>query len=394
MKILIVSDWYSQNMGYAENFLPKAFGKLGHEVHLVTSNLQVYATSPDYNKVYKDKLGNAQTETGIFKNEYFTLHRNMSKVNRFGIKILDLEGKINEINPDIVYCFEIKQKTTFFLAKLKKKYNYCLFCESRMHSSVFISPTTLMAKITFWLNNRLFGLAKVVENVDKFYPIAPDVYFNITKYYGIPSSKCELTSLAVETDVFTSVKDDVAVENFRGKLGFSDEDVVCVYTGRFTHEKGPIILAKAINYLQGRGYINVKGLFVGQGDNFYQNQILNCKGCTVIPFVDPGDLPNIYHSSDIGVWPLQESNSQLDAMACGLPIIVNNTVKDTNRFDGNGLRFKYNDFTDLAEKILLLLDENERSRMGGIGSKRICSYYSWDSLARQKLNNFELILNA
>lgn len=36
MQIAIVSDWFSEKMGYAENFLPKAMASLGHEVHLVT----------------------------------------------------------------------------------------------------------------------------------------------------------------------------------------------------------------------------------------------------------------------------------------------------------------------------------------------------------------------
>jgi len=137
MKILIVSDWYSESMGYSENFLPMAFGKLNQEVHLVTSNLQVYATSTDYDKVYKNKLGNSQTKTGVFKNLYFTLHRNYSEVSRYGINIIGLEEKIKKLNPDVIYCFEINLLTTALLAKLKPKYNFCLFCESRMHSSVF-----------------------------------------------------------------------------------------------------------------------------------------------------------------------------------------------------------------------------------------------------------------
>ena len=90
MRIMIVSDWYSDAMGYAENYLPKAFGKLGHDVHLVTSDLQVYATSRHYNKIYKSRLGDARTETGVFERECFTLHRNNSRSNRFGIEILGL----------------------------------------------------------------------------------------------------------------------------------------------------------------------------------------------------------------------------------------------------------------------------------------------------------------
>ena len=392
MKILIIVDWYSDNMGYAENFLPKAFGKLGHEVHLISSDLQVYATSPNYDSVYKSKLGDKQTETGIFKKEYFTLHRNHNKNNRFGIFILDLEQKINEIRPDIVYCFEIITPSTVLAAKLKNKYNYHLFCESRMHSSVFVPPNTLTAKFKFWLRKRILKLKNVAIKVDKFYPLAPDVYSNITQYFGIPTDKCELASLAVETELFSPVKNTVTVKVFRNNLGFNDQDIICIYTGRFTDEKGPLVLAKAIDSLQKQDHENIKGLFVGQGSSDYQNEIERCKGCITHPFVNPTELPNIYHSSDIGVWPLQESTSQLDAMACGLPIIVNDKLEDTNRFDGNGLRFKQNDFKDLAQKILVLLDNDKRDAMGKIGSERIFSYYSWDAIARQRVKDFEQML--
>ncbi|MEI8572077.1 glycosyltransferase [Methylomonas sp. LW13] len=393
MKILIVSDWYSESMGYSENFLPMAFGKLNQEVHLVTSNLQVYATSTDYDKVYKNKLGNSQTKTGVFKNLYFTLHRNYSEVSRYGINIIGLEEKIKKLNPDVIYCFEINLLTTALLAKLKPKYNFCLFCESRMHSSVFSPPTNLISKVKFWISNRHFWLEDVINNVDIFYPIAPDVYFNITNYFCIPSDKCKLASLSVETGIFNSERNEVSVTRFREKLGFGDADIVCVYTGRFTADKGPLILGQAIDYLHEIGYVFIKGLFIGCGDADYQSQLQNCKGCTTLPFVEPKDLPNIYHSSDIGVWPLQESTSQLDAMACGLPIIVNDTVEDVDRFEGNGMRFKKNDFKDLAKKILILVETEQRVNMGAIGANRIKQKYSWEVFAQQRLVEFFYFIN-
>ncbi len=59
MKIVIVSSFYSEGMGYSENNLPKALASLGHEVHVITSNLNVYGTSSDYPKNYESFLGPA-----------------------------------------------------------------------------------------------------------------------------------------------------------------------------------------------------------------------------------------------------------------------------------------------------------------------------------------------
>jgi hypothetical protein len=52
MRIAIISDWFSEKMGYAENCLPKALASLGHEVHLITSNVQPYFNSPNYRETY------------------------------------------------------------------------------------------------------------------------------------------------------------------------------------------------------------------------------------------------------------------------------------------------------------------------------------------------------
>ena len=57
MKIVILSSWFSERMGYIENCLPKALALLGHEVHVVSSTAQVYFNSPDYKEVYEPFLG-------------------------------------------------------------------------------------------------------------------------------------------------------------------------------------------------------------------------------------------------------------------------------------------------------------------------------------------------
>lgn len=392
MKIAIISEWFSDKMGYAENLLPKAFGKLGHEVHLVTTDLQTYATSPEYEKVYQHYLGPKQVEQGIFKKKYFTLHRNPHAFTlRGGLKISNLEDKIREIQPDIVYCFEIFNRDTRLACVLKSKYGYKLFCESRMHLSIFTPPKTFLRKIKQY-KTKIVGRIMSI-NIDQFYPIAPDVLKVITKYCGVPEIKCKISSLAVDTDLFSPSIQLEEIKEFRKKMGY-DDDIVCLYTGRFAESKGPLILAQAVNYLQEMGHSKFKGLFVGQGDKEYQNMIKNTKGCTIHPFVEVKELPKFYKSFDIGVWPLQESTSQLDAAACGMPIIINEKVEDNLRTEGNGLRYKDGDFKDLASKILLLQDKLKRNEMGKIGSEKIANFYSWDYLAKNKISDFNQYLNS
>ena len=156
MKILIISEWFSDKMGYAENFFPKALGEIGHEVHLVTTDLQVYGTSSDYDKVYGDYLGPRIVKQGIFKKDHFTLHRNSHNLSWRGLKIEDLEDKIIDINPDIVYCFEIFNEDTKLVCYLKNKYKYKIFCESRLHLSVFTPPKLIRDKLKLFIKKKMY----------------------------------------------------------------------------------------------------------------------------------------------------------------------------------------------------------------------------------------------
>jgi len=386
MIIAVISPWFSESMGYAENYLPSEFGKLGHESHLITSNLQIYGTNEVlYKTVYEKHLGPAMVNAGVFKKENYTLHRNLHGLEG-GLHIKNLAEKLTSIKPDIVYCFEIMDLDYMTVIENKQKLNYAIFCESRLHASVFSYPKNITQRINQFKIRR--KSAKLAKFVSTFYPIAPDVLQIITKYYGIPKRKCKLASLAVDVSKFKPTLNAEQKYNFRKKLGFEIGDVVCLYTGRFTDDKGPIILAKAIGELVNMGHKNFKALFVGQGDKYTIEAILVNKNCIIHPFVTADELVNFYNAMDIGVWPKQESTSQLDALACGMPIIISSNVKDKFRVEGCGLEFAADDYMLLSKQILKFKEVSIRERFGKIGCNKIQKDYSWSKLAENKLVDF------
>lgn len=388
MKIAIIAEWFSSGVGYVENFLPPALGRLGHEVHLLTSDMQIYATSPDYDSVYRARLGEKKVDKGVWQQEGFTLHRMEGRASRLGIQIPQLGNELARLSPQIVYCFEVACPTTSKAAALRRSIGYSMFCESRLHSSIMNPPVGRVAKLRWRLKTRQLGVSKIIANVEAFYPIAPDVLCNITRYLGIPKEQCRLSSLAVETHTFHPSNDQEQRRSLRRRLGLHNTDLVCIYTGRLTREKGPMVLARAVDTLQSRGLEHVRAVFVGEGDADYVAKIAACKGCVVHPFVTPTELAGFYRCADIGVWPLQESTSQLDAMACGLPLIVNDTVEDTIRLGEVGVTFRKDDFEHLASKILELDQPEVRTRMGARAAARIAESCSWDALARHRTDDF------
>jgi glycosyltransferase involved in cell wall biosynthesis len=391
MKIAVVSDWFSDGVGYAENFLPRALGLLGHEVHLLTSDFQIYATSPDYDKVYRARLGERKVGTGVKSEEGFTLHRLEGQIRRADIEIPQLGDALIRLSPQIVYCFEIACPTTVMTAVNRSRTGYRMFCESRLHSSIL--PSGFAASVKWTLRARMMGVPKVLKNVETFYPIAPDVLRNITRYLGVSSERCRLSSLAVETRTFHPSSEPGRRLALRTRLGLRETDLVCIYTGRLTPEKGPLVLARAVDTLQSRGIDRVRALFVGEGESDYVAQIASSKGCIVHPFVTPAELAGFYRCADIGVWPLQESTSQLDALACGLPLIVNDTVEDPIRLGDVGLTFRKDDVEHLASRVLQLENPEDRAAMGARAAARIVASCSWEALARGRVADFERALS-
>ena len=100
------------------------------------------------------------------------------------------------------------------------------------------------------------------------------------------------------------------------------------------------------------------------------------------------ELAKFYWAADIGVWPKQESTSQVDAMACRLPLILSNKVQVYERINGNGLTYEEGNILDLANKIEMLSDPNLRQKMSDIGFNRVKNQFSWEHIAKQRIQDY------
>lgn len=401
MKIVVISCWFSENMGYAENFLPRALAKLGNDVHVVTSTAQVYYNSHDYEKTYKEHLGSAIVSEGVKKIDGFTLHRLpfrevkksfLNPFGFFGIHLVGLYDYLAKLKPDVIQVFNIDEFATFEAAQYSKKNNIKFFTESHVHASVlqvngkYDFKTNLMR----YANKFRSSLQVINETTQKCFPIAEDVADIAATFYQVPKDKIKIQSLGVNTDLFKPIENEEEKTEriqLRKKMGFGENDIVAIYTGRFSASKSPNVLADAIQLLQEKD-THFKGLFLGNGTDEEKKQLSSKEGCIVHPFVPVTELPKYYRATDIGVWPREESTSQLDAAACGLPIILSNKIKVLERIDGNGLLFQENNATDLAEKIYSLRDEGYRKKLGLRSIENVKMNFSWDKIAEERFRDY------
>src|SRR5260370_1708210 len=214
-----------------------------------------------------------------------------------------------------------------------------------------------------------------------------------TRFFGVPRSKIEICSLGVDTDLFHAASAGDAADRAarRARLGFRENEIVCIYTGRFSGEKNPLLLARAVAELrrQGEPYA---GLFIGNGEQ--AEGIRQCEGCATHPFVKVEELGALYRAADIGVWPTQESLSMLDAAACGLPVVANDTMTAKERLDGNGVTYRLNDQADLVRALSGLHDPETRRTMGERGARKMAYALSWESISRRRIGDYEAVLRS
>ena len=84
----------------------------------------------------------------------------------------------------------------------------------------------------------------------------------------------------------------------------------------------------------------------------------------------------------------------LDAAACGLPIVANDTMSAKERLYGNGMTYRLNDQTDLATALCGLRDVETRRVMGECGARKMAEQFSWESIARRRIGDYEAALRS
>lgn len=388
IKIAIVTDWLAEKMGYSENLLPKALAKRNTEVHLISSTLQ--PAFPNYKETYEQFLGPREQPAGVWQLHGFTVHRLPAGRQKPGVYIKGLHRTLQQLQPDIVQCFTLPSYSTYQCAVSRLRLGFKLFLEEHIHMSVFSAPTRRIDIVKYKAIGILLGMLS-----ERCYPIAPDVAEIVTEHFGYPRAKVQLCSLGVDTERFTPATTPAQREQrrrLRSQLGFAEGDLVCLYSGRFSPDKNPQCLARAIDILQSQGY-PFRGLFIGNGTSEQVEEIKRWRGCVTHPFVNWLELPDYYRVADIGVWPKQESTSQLDAAASGLPLVISNRVQARERIDGNGLTYEEGQAEDLASQLAKLADDTTRLSMGEYGVQKIRQHYSWDEIARQRLEHYVAALN-
>jgi glycosyltransferase involved in cell wall biosynthesis len=398
MKIVFMAEVFTKGMGYIENILPKYFARLGAEVHVISTFAPAYHYLHDCKKTFDGFIDVPEKQTATIESyEGFTLHR-LPHSKRLGyIKMAGWYDKLEAIAPHIIQTNATIGWTPLDLAWAKPKLGYKLFTGSHRSASTFplaqhprnrLSKEELKCFLTRFLPGRLIS-----NSVEKCYCPTGDSAEIAWQFFGIEKSKVEVMFLGVDTDYFYPIEQSNNAQqerlNCRQALGFEPDEIVCVYSGKMTEDKNAVILAQSIERLRAKGY-KYSGLFIGNG--VQRDEISRYPFCQVFDFMPYRELAPYYRAADIGVWPTNESISMLDAAACGLPLIVSDGIGYFDHVDGNGLIYKMNNLDNLVDTLVCLKDKAYRNQLGEAGSRKMQQTFSWESIAKRRLTDYEYAL--
>lgn len=385
MKIVHIEDYFHPEAGYQINIIPKYMAKMGHEVTVITSEM--------------DKI--PETLTNFFGRDNIE-EKDESYTAKYGVKIIRLplrafiSGRaifsyaslfktIKNENPDIVYIHGNDTFTGMKYLLKRKKLGYPLVMDSHM---LEIASRNRLNKAFRWIYRRFFTPMIIKDNITVI-RTQDDPY--VEKCLGIPLSQAPWISYGSDTLLF--YPDEEIKKSFRAENGISEDDFVVVYTGKLGEAKGGKLLAQAFRE-KFNTKKNVVLVAVGNTSGEYGEEverIFSESDNRIIRFPTQKycDLAKFYQAADLSVFAKQCSLSFYDAQACGLPVLSEDNNINVDRCShGNGWNFKAGDVQDFRAKIedAVNMDHDEYRRTADCAYRFIIENYNYEDKAREYVN--------
>jgi glycosyltransferase involved in cell wall biosynthesis len=214
----------------------------------------------------------------------------------------------------------------------------------------------------------------------------------------------ELRTIFYNDDFIVLIPNGVDLNTYRknndcttlkSTLGIGEEKII-LYTGRLSQEKGVDFLIRAYTTLP----VSVLARLFILGDGPDSQRLLDLieqlhLGDRVVMVPGVEDVLSFLQISDIFVMPSRFeglSNSILEAMACGIPVIATRVTGNVDLIeDGvNGLLVSPDDVTDLAGALVNILANPEKGEnLGRRAREMVQNNYNLNAMVERYSNLYE-----
>ncbi len=296
-------------------------------------------------------------------------------------------------------------KAYFFARKLVRKNKYDLTHSFFAVPCGFISHLLWREKkLPYIISLRGSDVPGYSERFSLIYKILIPLIRVIWKYAEfVVANSLEFKKLAQKVNPNQKIKvitNGIDVKEFycRNLLneGNAEDSFRVICGSRITPRKGIRFIIKATQILKSKG-IKIELDIIGEGnekrdlEKMVDNMNLN-KEINFLGVIKHSELPKYYQRSNVYVsasFNEGMSNTMLEALACGLPIIATKTG-GTNEmvFSGeNGFVVEMKSAEDIAKKIEIIFNNFELEKKMSEKSRQIAEKMSWENIA----NDYEAL---
>lgn len=270
--------------------------------------------------------------------------------------ILKVRKLLKQIKPDIVYLHSSKAGA---IGRIALAFNFRIPVLYNAHGWYFNATISKKKKKFFALIEKMLALkTKMIINISK------SEYDSAIKNKIAPEKKMCIIENGIDFDKF---KDNNKYrKETREKYNIKDEEIVIGVVGRLSEQKDPMTMIKAFK-LVNDVKSNTKLMYVGSG-NLEEDVKGYAKQAGILDkIIITGWVSNVEEyipAFDIAVLPSKWEGFGLvliEYMACDKPIVASDIggIPDIIKDKENGLLCKCNDYKDLSEKLLYLINNNE-----------------------------------
>jgi rhamnosyl/mannosyltransferase len=369
MRILHLGKYFYPEKGGIENYtyiLSKEAKKLGYEVYVIVSNTSKKFEYSEINGIKIFRLPRI----------FYTLH------TPFTIPFVYL---IKKINPDIIH---LHVPNPWF------EFNLFFYSILNRNAKIII---TYHSDVIWYTPFHFFG-----ELLRRFY-LFPLLKFSkriIATSQNYVEGSSILRKFRNKIDV---IPVGVDIRKFRPLKVEKPKEKVLLFLGRLFHYKGLEYLLQAIKivsekrkdfvlYVVGEGKLRKKLERMAKSlkiENFvkFTGKVSDKQAIKYYNLCDIFILPSIHKSEAFGI-------SQLEAMACGKPVISTNlkgsAVPWINQHMKTGLVVEPKNSKALAEAILYLLEnEKMKKKFGQNARKRILKFFTQKKMLEQTISLYK-----
>lgn len=317
MKIVMLCDFYNEDLEYQENLLAKYYVKHGHEVIIITSTFESVF---DY---YSDKHDNSKPMrtyhhggARIIKLPYrFNIANRLRAYTR-------IDPILEEFQPDLIYVHDIMLNLPECI-DYKKRHKNCRMILDYHADYSNSGKNWLSLKVLHGIARKWY-LDQARPHLSKIFPIVPASATFLNDIYDVPHAEMELLPLGADIDLINDIRAEGSRTSLRERYGIGADQAVIFTGGKLAPAKRTELLIDALGMLSTEVHLMVIGQ-ASESDAAYE-ALIKAKGSKTpnVRFTGWLGKTDIYRHllmSDLAVFPASQSILWQQAIACGLPLI-------------------------------------------------------------------------